>query len=45
MSKDEQSFHKVMVIMFPIRNALMCDSKAYQKIIDSNSLTNLEREA
>ena len=31
MSKDEQSFHKVMAIMFPIRNALMYDPKSLSK--------------
>ena len=25
MSEDEKAFHKVMAIMFPIRNALMYD--------------------
>ena len=31
MSNDEQSFHKVMAIMFPIRNALMYDVKNLSK--------------
>ena len=31
MSKDEQSFHKVMAIMFPIRNALMYDARNLSK--------------
>ena len=31
MSKDEQSFHKVMAIMFPIRNALMYNPKSLSK--------------